>query len=189
MVAEEGVGALTIRRVADAAGLVPGSLRYVFESQEALADAIAEELVSQVRSAIAANAARHFPPGVDAAAMRLLGLVALAPDAVRRWQVEHALYIGLRQRKSFALAITESRNARGAECFALVQEMQVGLDVSDSEVHAEVLHALALVEGLSHVIAHGNHGGDDAISPAEAQIIVRRHVRAVRESWRRRPPR
>lgn len=181
VVAADGVGALTLRRVATEAKIVPGSLRYIFETQNAVVDAVADELVVRVRDAVEAGAARYPKP--ESAALRLLALVPALPDEVLRWKVEHALYVGASQHPRFADDTAACRRARGSECTAIIRGLSAGLSVPEKEIDLEVLRALALVEGLSHMRAQR---GPSAIAAHEAQVVVRRHISDVQRLWQER---
>ena len=181
LIAADGIGALTLRRVAAEAKIVPGSVRYIYETQDALVNAVADELVAQTRNAVEAGATRYT--GTDAAALRLFDLVPVRPDAILRWKVEHAIYVGASQHPRFADDVAACRNVRGAECLAVVRSLANGLQVPGPEIDLEVLRALALIEGLSHLAAHGGASG---IKADEAQVIVRHHVQELQGSWRRR---
>lgn len=181
VVAADGVGELTIRRVAKEAKIVPGSLRYIFATHDDLVAAVADELVARVRAAVAAEAVRHTKP--ERVALRLLALVPLLPENAQRWRVEHALYVGATQHPRFADAVAACRNIRGVECASVIRQLSEGLQVPGDEIDLEILRALALTEGLSHLSAHA---GGSGIAAHEAQIVVRRHVDDVQDNWRRR---
>ncbi|NYF17010.1 AcrR family transcriptional regulator [Microbacterium sp. AK009] len=181
VVAEDGAAALTVRRVAEAARIVPGSLRYIFETQESLLDAVADELVQRVRTAVAAGASRY--PRQQDLPLRMLALVPLMTDDVQRWRVEHALYVGASRHPRLDEDIAQCRNARRAECATIIRNLHIGIDVPQRHVDAEVLRALALVEGLSHLAAQG---GASRIEAHEAQVIVRRHLLDVQTLLRQR---
>jgi AcrR family transcriptional regulator len=180
VVAADGVGALTLRRVAEAAHIVPGSLRHIFPIHDALVDAVAEELVEQVRAAVQVGASRY--PRAEDLPLRMLSLLPLDEPNVRRWRVEHALYVGATQYPRFASDVAACRNLRGAECASIVRALSNGLRVPEEQVDLEILRALALVEGLSHLAVHGAH----TIPAHEAQVVIRRHLLDVRALWHQR---
>lgn len=179
-IAADGVGALTVRRVADAARIVPGSLRHIFPTQEALIDAVGDELVEQVNAAVKVGASRY--PRFEELPLRMLSLLPLAKSAVHRWRVEHALYVGATQHRRFASDIAACRNARYTECASIIRALSNGLHVPEEHINLETLRALALIEGLSHLAAHGAH----TIPAHEAQTVIRRHLLDVQTLWRQR---
>lgn len=180
VIAADGVGALTVRRVAEAARIVPGSLRHIFPTHDALVDAVADELIEQVNAAIEVGA-RRYPRNEDLP-LRMLSLLPLDKSATHRWRVEHALYVGATRHRRFASDIAACRNARYKECASIIRELGHGIPVPEEHINLEILRTLALIEGLSHLGAHGAH----TISAHEAQTVIRRHLLDVQSVWRHR---
>lgn len=180
VIAADGVGALTLRRVAEAARIVPGSLRHIFPTHDALVDAVADELVEQVHAAVQVGPSRY--PRPEDFHFRMMSLVPLDKADVHRWRVEHALYVGASQHERFASDVTACRNARGAECASIIRGLSKGLHVPEEQIDLEILRALALIEGLSHLTVHGTR----TMPAHEAQVVIRRHLLDVRTLWRQR---
>lgn len=178
LIADAGVSAVTVRRVADVAGIGVSSVRYIFESRDALLSAVVGELAGEVARDSAARSERY--PRPDMAAARIAAALPISTEHQLRWRVEHAVYVETSSNHDFAEGVARCRQTRGGECRGALILLADGLNVPVDELEWEVLRTVALIEGLSHQLVLC------LIQSEEARVVVDRHVRAVRADWRER---
>lgn len=179
LIAEDGLEGVTVRRVAAAAKLVPGSVRFIYPTHDALLAGTADGLVKHVRAQLKARAARY--PRPDMAAARLTASLPLdASEVIRLWRVEKALRLSASRHAQFADALSSCRALRAEECRAVLAAVVGDQDPGDGMFGLELLRTLALVEGLGDLLVEGE------VAPSmtdEAREVIRMHLREVRERW------
>lgn len=148
VIVETGVEQVSLRRVADAAGLAIGSVRHYFASYDELLSQAASEIVDR----ISARLERHVPrleeadDRLDVAADMLGELVPL--DAPRAREVTVWLEIAMAARVDARLAGAASRLLAGSrELAGIVVERSGAVPAGSVPVEAERL--AALVDGLA----------------------------------------
>lgn len=178
LIAAGGVESATVRRVAERAGVDPGSVRYIFRSQDDLLSAVADELSSRA-AALADGRASHYPRP-EQAANRLAAGLPLNTEQATLWHVERALSADAGRWAILSEGVGASRLARETECRHFVSVLADGLDVSDATLEFEVRRTVALMEGLSEQLC--SFGSRLHAEDAHQILVV--HLHGVQENWR-----
>ncbi|OJX65682.1 MAG: hypothetical protein BGO95_04370 [Micrococcales bacterium 73-13] len=168
LVAEQGLGALTVRAVADAAGIGPTTLRHYFPSQAELHEAVAGALMTS-----AIDDRRIADRSVDPAERLAECLEQFLPASLRDptalgvWFEMHRMALGADARP-LARALLAQGHRTGAA--ALRRWLGLLADegwIAREDVETEVTVALALVDGLAlHLLADPTRVDPDAVEAA-----------------------
>lgn len=171
VILERGVGAVSIRTVAEQAGLVVGSLRYVFPSRAELLTFSAELMVRRVTERV-----RAVPDPGDALEYAINVIAQLLPlDAERRAELEVNLaLIGEAPAEPALLSIRDHAHrelqAASMGLVRLVSDDSHGID--RLFVHARRLHAL--VDGVAlHLLHRDPEEGEWALA------LIREELEAI----------
>ena len=167
LVAEEGTGALTVRRVAAAAGVSPGRVQHYFPSRSDLMlsafDSVQHDVAAEVATAVGEAAA---PEQVLTAVLR--AMIPIDDTAMRRLRV-------VAQFESLSLTedILATRIREGhAELLAflerLLESSRIRLDSNNTAGTAQGLVATA--EGLSGQVLLGQASPDRALALLQTSI-------------------
>ena len=167
LVAEEGTGALTVRRVAAAAGVSPGRVQHYFPSRSDLMlsafDSVQHDVAAEVATAVGEAGA---PEQVLTAVLR--AMIPTDDTAMRRLRV-------VVQFESLALTedILATRIREGhAELLALLERLlessRIRLDSNNTAGTAQGLVATA--EGLSGQVLLGQASPDRALALLQTSI-------------------
>lgn len=176
LIAADSVNAATVRHVAMRAQLDPGSLRYVFRTQNDLLLAAASDLCARVKGDVAGRADDYSRP--DRAMYRLAAALPRNNEHQLQWRVERAFRFGMNQLPVLAPLVRACRAARQAEVRKAVSEMASGLDVSDTTIDFEVQRAHALGEGLGELLSDGT------MSSEASRKMLLTHLRGAQENWK-----
>ena len=167
LVAEEGTGALTVRRVAAAAGVSPGRVQHYFPSRSDLMlsafDSVQHDVAAEVATAVGEAGA---PEQVLTAVLR--AMIPIDDTAMRRLRV-------VAQFESLSLTedILATRIREGhAELLALLERLlessRIRLDSNNTAGTAQGLVATA--EGLSGQVLLGQASPDRALALLQTSI-------------------
>jgi DNA-binding transcriptional regulator YbjK len=171
LIGREGIGAVTNRRVADAAGVSLGSLTYHFDSQ---LDLVRESLMLMVGEEVArleaiAAELRRRRPSVEQVATEVEQIVRESRQRIQQL-AETELHLR-------AARDPELRDA-SRRCFAAYEEVARAalemLNVPDPERHARSI--VALMYGLA--LRRLGTGDEDVSGLAEALLTIVRGARA-----------
>lgn len=150
IIRERGIGAVSVRSVADAAGVAVGSLRHVFPTRTELLSFSAELMVHRATERILA-APRSGDPARDAVAL-LSHLLPLEPDSRAELEVNIALIAEAPATPELIPIRDQAALAIFGLCSRLVAALAPQLSESQVELEARRLHAL--VDGLAlHILA------------------------------------
>lgn len=173
LIAADGVDAATVRHVAERARVAPGSVRYIFPSQDDLLRAVVSELVERVRADIAERASNYSRP--EHAAARLSVAVPLSDEQELLWRVERALRFG------DVADVSACRKVRANECRDALGALARRVEVPPVTLAFEQTRTLALLEGLAEQLCDS----PAAVTREDARSVVLTHVRGVQADWAR----
>jgi DNA-binding transcriptional regulator YbjK len=171
LIGREGIGAVTNRRVADAAGVSLGSLTYHFDSQ---VDLVRESLMLMVGEEVArleaiAGELRRARPGVDQVAAEV---ERVARESLRRVQEVAEIELHLQAARDPELGGASRR------CFVayegVAEAALEALEVPDAERHARSI--VALMYGLA--LRRLGTGEEDVTGLGEALLTIVRGAQA-----------
>ncbi|WP_179275900.1 TetR/AcrR family transcriptional regulator [Rhodococcus sp. 06-235-1A] len=174
VVVEAGIGQVTLRAVADAAGLAIGSVRHYFSSRDELIGAASEEVIERITARIAEHRDR-LDGSKDRLAIaedmlcELLPLTELTSREVLVW-----LEIVTSGRTDPVLSASADRLFTGSRTLAGLIVMHAEL-VPKSESVLETERLAAMIDGLA--LRASLH--PDQLPPALARSVVRRHLRQL----------
>lgn len=169
VLARDGIGALSVRKVAAEADLPPSTVRYVFPTQAGLREHAITLVFDRTRERIAA-----IPDGLDPREHAHRVILELLPlDAERVIELDVYLALG-----TAALTDAELRPALDrvvAEMRAWCEQVLAVLGVPEVELEFEACRLHALIDGLAmHVVRLApGESGDWAID------VVDRHLAGV----------
>ncbi|WP_042937724.1 TetR/AcrR family transcriptional regulator [Rhodococcus sp. AW25M09] len=174
VVVEAGIGQVTLRAVADAAGLAIGSIRHYFSSRDELIGAASEEVIDRITERIAAHRDR-LDGSKDRLAIAEDMLCELLPltDRTSR-EVLVWLEIVTSGRTDPVLSASADRLFTGSRTLAGLIVMHAEL-VSKAESVLETERLAAMIDGLA--LRASLH--PDQLPPALARSVVRRHLRQL----------
>jgi DNA-binding transcriptional regulator YbjK len=171
LIGREGIGAVTNRRVADAAGVSLGSLTYHFDSQ---VDLVRESLMLMVGEEVArleaiAGELRRARPGVEQVAAEV---ERVARESLRRVQEVAEIELHLQAARDPELGEASRR------CFVayegVAEAALEALEVPDAERHARSI--VALMYGLA--LRRLGTGEEDVTGLGEALLTIVRGAQA-----------
>jgi len=174
VVVQAGIGQVTLRAVADAAGLAIGSVRHYFSSRDELISAASEEVIDRITVRIAAHRDR-LDGSKDRLAIaedmlcELLPLTELESREVLVW-----LEIVTSGRTDPVLSASADRLFTGSRTLAGLIVMHAEL-APKAESALETERLAALIDGLA--LRASLH--PDQLPPALARSVVRRHLRQL----------
>lgn len=183
LIASDGVYAATVRLVAERAGVSPGSVRFIFPSQDSLLGAVVSELLSRTRAEADRVAGVYAKP--DQIIARLCASLPIHNDQNLLRRVERALRLAVGQIPHLAADLASCRAIRAAECRYVVSTLASGLGVTDQTLEFEVWRTAALMEGLAEQLC----SPDGGTSSDQAWTVLQTHLRGVESNWRRAPRR
>ena len=173
VVIEAGIEQVSLRRVAEAAGLVVGSVRHYFASYDELLGDAAVEIVERISERLA----RHVPrleeadDRLDVAVDMLSELVPM--DRPRAREVTVWLEIAVAARVDTRLTETASRLLAGSRQLATVIFERSGAIPAET-IPLEAERLAALVDGLAlRATLHG-------LPAATVRDVLRHHLHRVR---------
>lgn len=176
VVVESGIGQVTLRAVADAAGLAIGSVRHYFPSRDELIGAASDEIIDRITARIAAHRDR-LDGNVDRLAIAEDMLCELLPLTQRTSrEVLVWLEIVTSGRTDPVLSASADRLFTGTRSLAAVIVMHAEL-ASKAESALETERLAAMIDGLA--LRASLH--PDQLPPAVARSVVRRHLQQLRE--------
>ena len=168
IIRERGIGAVSVRSVADAAGVAVGSLRHVFPTRTELLSFSAELMVHRATERILA-APRTGDPTKDAVLL-LSHLLPLEADSRAELEVNIALIAEAPATPELIPIRDQAAHAIYGLCTRLVASLAPGADEAQRAWEARRLHAL--VDGLAlHILAEpgvaegGVSGRDSEVGP------------------------
>ena len=176
LIAADGVYGATVRHVAERAHLDPGSVRYIFPSQDQLLLAAAAELHERVRVGAVRRADDYSRP--EQAAFRLAAALPSDNERQLEWRVERAFRFGANQLPALAPTVRACRETRLVEVREVLAVVASELDVSEQTLGFEVQRTHALTEGLGELLS------DDAVSRTDARQTLLTHLHGTQENWR-----
>ncbi|UOQ59775.1 TetR family transcriptional regulator [Leucobacter rhizosphaerae] len=167
---ERGIGAVSVRTVADAAGIAVGSLRHVFPTRTELLSFSAELMVQRATDRIVA-APRSGDPERDAVAL-LSHLLPLEPDSRAELEVNIALIAEAPATPELVPIRDQAARAILGLCRRLVESLAPGLPATRAALESRRLHAL--LDGLAlHILAETETESADAEAPDPRDWAVR----------------
>lgn len=169
----DGLAALSVRNVADEAGIAPASLRRLFPTQDALREHCLTSIEDRVRARIAGLTSTGGTLAVDTLAE------VLPLDAERTTEILAQVQLGVLARTDDHLAAAARRldAGVGAVCTrALSILADAGVIASDRDLADEADRLHALVDGL----AVGHTWDPGARSPERVLALVRLHLDGLR---------
>ncbi|WP_415971301.1 TetR/AcrR family transcriptional regulator [Rhodococcus sp. 077-4] len=177
VVVESGIGQVTLRAVADAAGLAIGSVRHYFSSRDELVGAASDEVIDRITARIAAHRDRldGSKDRLGIAEDMLCELLPLTERTSR--EVLVWLEIVTSGRTDPVLKASADRLFTGTRSLAAVIVTHAEL-ASKAESALETERLAAMIDGLAlRACLH-----PDKLPPALARSVVRRHLRQLREA-------
>ena len=175
IIRERGIGAVSVRSVADAAGVAVGSLRHVFPTRTELLSFSAELMVHRATERILA-APRSGDPARDAVLL-LSHLLPLEPDSRAELEINIALIAEAPATPELIPIRDQAARAIYGLCHRLVAALAPGLNEVRVDLEARRLHAL--VDGLAlHILAEPRDG-----AAADRDWESEPHVAPGRGSW------
>ena len=175
LIVASGSHAATVRSVAAQAGLVVGSVRFMFPTQEELLEAVAEDLVIRTQAGVDLRAGHYRK--TDMAPSRLAAALPIAADAAFVWRLERGLRLTSPQ---LAPHLARCRRARASECATVLQAVTFGLDVPRVAMEFEGRRTLALLEGLGEQLCDAT----PVLTTDQARYLIRTHLEHVQLTHR-----
>jgi len=170
IILDRGISAVSVRTVAEQAGLVVGSLRHVFPTRAELLQFSAELMVARATERILATP-RSGDPKADALAV-IENLLPLTPDSRAEMEVNLALIAECPAQPSLRNVRDHAHAQLHETCVRLVELLVARPRDAELTTTARRLHAI--VDGLALHLLHDQH------SDAEWAIaIVRDEVAAI----------
>lgn len=172
IIRERGIGAVSVRSVADAAGVAVGSLRHVFPTRTELLSFSAELMVHRATERILA-APRSGDPAEDAVSL-LSHLLPLEPDSRAELEVNIALIAEAPAIPELVPIRDQAAHAIFGLCSRLVAALAPDVDEARRVWEARRLHAL--LDGLAlHILAEpdtaegGSRDRDSDLDPGRGR--------------------
>lgn len=167
VVTTKGVGAVSVRTVAQEAGVVVGSLRHVFPSRAELLQFSAELMEARVAERVLAvpedRDHRHFALAV------LKELLPLTAESRAEMQVNLALIAEAPAVPELAIVRDHAHQRLADLCSRLVEMLREGSGEGSSTQHAQRLHAL--IDGLALHLLHSTSSDTEwAVTIVEAEL-------------------
>jgi AcrR family transcriptional regulator len=179
LIAKQGLEAVTFRQVAAQAKLVPGSVRFMFATQEDLLRGLAGDLVAEMRVQHRERANRY--PRSDMLASRLIASLPLDVGmVVQLWKVEKALRLSAARHRQFAEVLAACRELRVVECQDVLTTLAGESELPNGAFGLEVLRTYSFLEGLGDLLVEAE---TSPITKDEARDVVRMHVNEVGARW------
>ncbi|MCE1180309.1 MAG: TetR family transcriptional regulator [Micrococcales bacterium] len=162
-----GVPAVSVRNVAEEAGLATASLRRSFPTQSDLLVACLALLEERVGGRIRAL------PQRDALEWAIDAIAETVPlDATRRVEMEVHLALGAAAFADERLATAFQRSLQGLQRLSEQIVAMLAPGMPPARLRRAALHLAALVDGLALRILHGGQ-------PRDAMAVLREHLRAL----------
>lgn len=151
VILEQGVGAVSVRSVAAAAGVAVGSLRHLFPSQTDLLEFSAELMVERATARVTA-----IPPHADLVdyALEVIGhLIPLTPESRREFEINVALIAQTPAHPGLG-RIRDHAHQQLLDLFIRIASALGGLQEPSPESELAGTRLLALVDGLGLHLLH-----------------------------------
>ncbi|OZE24632.1 hypothetical protein CH262_13500 [Rhodococcus sp. 05-2255-1e] len=176
VVVRSGIEQVTLRAVADAAGLAIGSVRHYFPSRDELIGAASNEIIDRVSARIESHRERLSDSADRLAVVEdmLCELLPLTEHTTR--EVTVWLEIVTSGRTDSVLAAAAGRLFEGSSSLARLVVVRARLG-AEPESDLETERLAAMIDGLAlRATLH-----PDQLSSAVARKVVRRHLTQLRE--------
>ncbi|MDL5154539.1 TetR/AcrR family transcriptional regulator [Actinomycetospora termitidis] len=171
VVVEDGLQAVSLRRVAERAGLAIGSVRHYFDSAEAMLTAAAEEVMARIAGRIEARR-DELDDASDRRRVTEEMFAELLPlDDVRARETAVWLEFALAARTVPAFGPVAEQLHRGVRDLAVIV-LRAGGVVPEGDLEVEAERLAALVDGLGL----GGTLRPSALPPDLARAVLRRHL-------------
>lgn len=168
VVASKGIGAVSIREVAAAAGVSAGSLRHLFPTREQLVIAAAQEMLRQVERRIM-SLPRDVPP-LQFAESALAQALPLDPERRIEFSVNLALVAEEPAVPALAGIRKQTYDDLRLLCRVVVGSLRPEHDAAAVEAAARRLHVL--VDGLAFHLFQDEHDDGWALRTLRAELNV-----------------
>lgn len=177
LVAEGGIEAATVAAVAERTRVVPGSVRYIFPTREALLDALASEVVSRTVEGVERRAGHY--DRAERAVHRLTASLPLAKADLSIWSAAFAIEVGANRDPRLGGARADIHNARRGECQQVLAMLAGDLEVTPATMKFEVRRTHAIVEGLARQLLVEDYD----LAAGEIRQVLELHLRGVQANW------
>lgn len=157
VILDHGIGAVSVRSVAAAAGMAAGSLRHLFPSQTALLEFSAELMVERATARVTATSPR--PDGVEYALEAIGHLMPLTAESRREFEVNIALIAETPAHPGLA-RIRDHAHGELLDLFVRIATMLRDEDEISDQAERDGRRLLALVDGLGLHLLHPQLGDD-----------------------------
>lgn len=174
VILDQGISAVSIRAVAEQAGLVVGSLRHVFPTRSELVKFSAELMVQRATARIQAIPVKDDP--LEYVLDVIKQLLPLEPNSRAEFEVNMALLAETTAMPQLAPIRNEAHQQLASECIQLVQLLTCAPRNPATVSEAQRLHAM--IDGFALHLFHRPLGEDpswalEAIRDELTQIVQR----------------
>ncbi|MGO1591668.1 MAG: TetR/AcrR family transcriptional regulator [Ancrocorticia sp.] len=173
LVVAQGIGGVSLRKVADESGVNIGSVRHYFGSHEDLLKAAATEAGKRMGARLAEHPAQRLR-GLrgEAAVVALAALVETVLPIDEAHAAEAIVVMELVTASRTMPVFREMAQQMGQDLFDVLVDALSELEVADAISAARQLEALIGGLTMDTLTPHGAHGA----SPAEMRAILRAHL-------------
>lgn len=155
VILEKGIGAVSVRTVAEQAGLVVGSLRYIFPTRTEMLAFSAELMVARATERVLATPWKDDV--IDYTYEVIKRLLPLEADSRAELEVNLAL-VGECPAEPSLVAIRDHAHLQLREAITKLVELLTGSTVRDEALLAKARRLHALVDGFSLHLLHAKPG-------------------------------
>lgn len=172
LMVEEGAGALTMRRVAEEAGIRLGNLQYYFPTKDALIDALVDELCARYVARMAAETEPNLSPEAALAAFAqfIVSDFRSREGSVIFWE----LWALSAHSEGVAHAVNRLHELERAHIAAILEQLRPQLSSADRRLRAVAI--VALLEGSGLFVgpgrSHAKRAGPVVTEIAEAALAI-----------------
>ncbi|GAA3663145.1 TetR/AcrR family transcriptional regulator [Microbacterium marinilacus] len=174
VILDKGVGAVSIRTVADQAGVVVGSLRYVFPTRTELLNFSAELMVARATERALATPWDDDPQ--EYAFQVIAQFLPLEPESRAELEVNLAL-VGESAAQPALIDIRNHAHEQLRAAFVRLVQLLTGSAEGDGETLASARRLHALVDGLALHLLHTDP--TDAQGAEWALVLVRQEIARI----------
>lgn len=153
VILEKGIGAVSVRTVAEQAGLVVGSLRYIFPTRTELLNFSAELMVDRATQRVLATPRKDNPE--EFAFEVVKRLLPLEPDSRAELEVNLAL-VGECPAQPSLIHIRNHAHQQLGEAIIQLVQLLAGTTERDDAVVSTARRLHALVDGLALHLLHAD---------------------------------
>lgn len=179
LIAERGITAVSVRTVAEEAGVAVGSLRHLFPTQAALLEFSAKLMLDRVTARVTGIASSSGADPVGHAEATIAELMPITPSTRREFEISLALIAETPSTPGLA-EIRDDAHRDLLELFARIVAVLQESDGASPSSEDEAKRLFALVDGVSLHLLHQAAGEDTAW----AQRIVRDELVRIRHGRR-----